>query len=94
MLLVSSWLVVLTLTSPRPLSFRRLYSLRLLDFVYCEEFSCSDISGLYLLLWPTYYSSWVSDNWYTHVLMAWILFLPLSWLPRTCLTVLEVLVCS
>ncbi|KAL4009395.1 hypothetical protein ACER0C_003247 [Sarotherodon galilaeus] len=51
MFLVSSWTVVLTLTSPRPPSFRLAYSLRVLD-----------LGGFYLLLWPAYYSSRVPDH--------------------------------
>ncbi|KAF7642044.1 hypothetical protein LDENG_00265770 [Lucifuga dentata] len=92
MLLVSFWIVALTLTSPLP----PLFSLSIQSqgaglwvepSVHCEEFSCLDICGVHLFLWPAaYYSSWVLDDVSAYMLMAWILFLPLSWLLRTCLT--------
>lgn len=30
--------------------------------VWCEELPCLDISGIYPLMWPTYYSSWIYDD--------------------------------
>ncbi|KAI3364019.1 hypothetical protein L3Q82_010781, partial [Scortum barcoo] len=64
----SSWIVALTLTSPSAsLLFRLVYSLRELDLGWnppCIVRSCLVLSFcLYLLLWPAYYTSGVSDNW-------------------------------
>ncbi|KAF7644570.1 hypothetical protein LDENG_00219740 [Lucifuga dentata] len=91
MLLVSSWIVVLTLTSPLPPSFRRPYSLRVLDFgwnppcivkSFCVLTSVASISSCGQLIIPAGYQMTGS----IYMLMAWILFLPLSWLLTTCLT--------
>ena len=51
-------------------------------FVHCEEFAGLHICTLHLLLCTAYYAGYLM----TGALMAWILFFPLSWLFRTCLT--------
>lgn len=55
--------------------------------VHWEEFLFLHTGGIYLHLWPAYYSSWVcGDPWDIYVLFAWILFPLLSCPLCTCLT--------
>lgn len=63
-LLVSTWIVALTHQSSSSL-FTVLTQTRIWGepSMHCEDFLCHDISGIYLLLRPSYYSSWVSDDW-------------------------------
>lgn len=57
MLHVPFWLWhSLILTLPLPIASNMEIS------VHCEEFSYFDFSGILLLLWPAYYSIWVSND--------------------------------
>ncbi|KAF7641325.1 hypothetical protein LDENG_00284900 [Lucifuga dentata] len=91
MLLVSSWIVALTLTSPLPPSFRCSlfhpgYNFGWKPPCIVRSFhvltSVASISSCGQLIIPVGYRMTGS----AYMLMAWILFLPLSWLLRTCLT--------
>lgn len=46
--------------------------------VYCEELRCLDFSDFYLLLWPGYYTSEISDDWYGTVVDGLDLVLPIQ----------------
>lgn len=68
------------------------YSLRVLGSgmkpsMHCEELPCLDIDGIYLLFWPSYYTSRVSGDRMGQdrmcMLMALTLFFPFSSLFRT-----------
>jgi len=52
--------------------------LRVKSSIHCEELSRLDISGLYLLLWPGYYTSGVSGNWQVIHINGSNVFLPIQ----------------
>lgn len=60
-ILMYSWMLLasldLKLINPHPPSIHYSQSLRELDFW------CFDVSGIYVLLWPVYYSNRLSDGW-------------------------------
>lgn len=62
MFVVSSWTVVLTLSSPWPPSFHLVYSLIVQLSIHGKELSCIDSSDFYCLLLPAYYPRRVFDH--------------------------------